>query len=174
MEMIMSLSKETILRIESLTYDLVREIYTDSEEVAPPINLDKVIKQSGLSVKIGAFDDPDIIGMYDRKQSAILLQEGDNLVRKLFTAAHELGHYYLHADKPNETFFRKDFFLLDDSDKIQEQEANWFAASLLMPREIFAVFYKKLSNIEQLAKLFNVSSTAVYFRIKNLKNLGWL
>ncbi len=169
----MSLSRETILKIESLTYDLARDTYPDGEEVAPPINLDKVIKESGLSIKIGPFNDPDIMGMYDRKQSIILLSEKDNLVRKIFTAAHELGHYYLHKDKPNEIFFRKDFYLLDENDKVQEQEANWFAASLLMPRQMFAFFYKKM-NIEQLAKLFQVSSTAVYFRIKNLKNLGWL
>lgn len=169
----MSLSKETILRIETLTYDLARESYSDEEEMSPPINLDKIIKQSGLSIKKGPFDDPNIMGMYDRKQGIILLSENDNLVRRIFTAAHELGHYYLHKDKPNEIFFRKDFYLLDDNDKAQEQEANWFAASLLMPREMFSFFYKKM-NIEQLVKVFHVSSTAVYFRIKNLKNLGWL
>jgi len=170
----MSLTKETILKIESLTSDLVQEVYGEGQDIIPPINLDKVIKFSGLVVKIGKFDDPDIIGMYDRKQSAILLLEGDSFVRQAFTAAHELGHYYLHKDKPNEIFYRKDFYLLDDDDKGQEQEANWFAASLLMPREIFSIFYKKLGNIEQLAKRFNVSSTSVYYRVKNLQNLGWI
>lgn len=170
----MSLTKETILKIECLTSDLAQEAYGNEEEIVPPINLDKVIKYSGLTVKIGKFEDPDIIGMYDRKQSAILLSEGDSFTRQSFTTAHELGHYYLHKDKPNEIFYRKDFYLLDDSDKIQEQEANWFAASLLMPREVFSIFYKKLGNIEQLAKRFNVSSTAIYFRVKNLQNLGWL
>jgi Zn-dependent peptidase ImmA (M78 family) len=170
----MSLTRETILKIESLTTDLVQEAYGDSEPVTPPVNLHKVIQQSGLAVKVGIFDDPDIIGMYDRKQSAILLLDGDSFARQLFTAAHELGHYHLHKDKPNEIFYRKDFYLLDDSDKSQEQEANWFAASLLMPRELFAIVYKKLRNIEQLAKLFNVSATAVYYRIKNLQNLNWL
>jgi Zn-dependent peptidase ImmA (M78 family) len=129
-EIEMSLTKETILKIESLTRDLAQEAYGD-ESITPPVNLDKVIKQSGLTVKIGQFDEPDIIGMYDRKQGAILLLEGDSFARQAFTAAHELGHYYLHKDKPHEIFYRKDFYLLDDSDKSQEQEANWFAASLL-------------------------------------------
>ncbi len=170
----MSLTKEAILKIECLTYDLVQEAYGAEEEITPPINLGKVIKYSGLVVKIGQFDNPDIIGMYDRKQGAILLLEGDTFPRQAFTTAHELGHFYLHQDKPNEIFYRKDFYLLDDSDKTQEQEANWFAASLLMPREVFTFFYKKLSNIDLLAKRFNVSSTAVYYRIKNLQNLAWL
>ena len=140
----MPLSRETILKIECLTSDLTQEAYGEEARVTPPINLDKIIKFSGLTLKIGQFDNPDIIGMYDRKQSAILLLEGDAFVRQAFTTAHELGHYYLHKDKPNEIFYRKDFYLLDDSDKSQEQEANWFAASLLMPRELFSVFYKNI------------------------------
>lgn len=170
----MSLTKETILKIESLASDLVQEVYTEAETIAPPINLNQVIKHSGLILKIGKFEDPDIIGMYDRQQNAILLLEGDSYARQAFTAAHELGHYYLHRDKPNEIFYRKDFYLLDESDKTQEQEANWFAASLLMPREIFALYYKKLANVALLAKTFNVSATSVYYRVKNLQNLGWL
>jgi Zn-dependent peptidase ImmA (M78 family) len=169
-----SLSKETILKIECLTSDLTQEAYGDGMEIIPPINLDKIVKYSRLTLKIGKFDDPDIIGMYDRKQGAILLLEGDSFHRQAFTTAHELGHYYLHKDKPNDIFYRKDFYLLDDSDKSQEREANWFAASLLMPRELFAITYQKVGNIDLLAKRFNVSSTAVYFRVKNLQNLGWL
>src|ERR1700722_1449236 len=108
----MSLTRETILKIESLTTDLVQEAYGDNEPVTPAVNLQKVIQQSGLAVKVGIFDDPDIIGMYDRKQSAILLLEGDSFARQLFTAAHELGHYYFNKVKPNKIFYRRDFYLL--------------------------------------------------------------
>jgi Zn-dependent peptidase ImmA (M78 family) len=170
----MSLSKEEIIKIECLTMDLLRDAYRDSE-IFPPIDLDKIIQHSGLSVKAGHFPDRNIAGAYNRKDGLILIEKNDPSFRQVFTVAHELGHYYLHADKPDEIFFRSDLDNLDDTQKKQEQEANWFAASLLMPKELFIHFWKILKNVNRLdfsindlASRFEVSSTACYYRLKNL------
>ena len=46
----MSLSKERILAIESLTMDLLREAYGENEDIIPPIDLNKIIEKAGLNI----------------------------------------------------------------------------------------------------------------------------
>jgi len=163
----MALSKEEVLKIESLTMDLLRDAYRETE-IIPPIDLDKVIQHSGLVIKAADFENPDIAGAYDRTSALILIKKSDPYFRQVFTVAHELGHYYLHKEKPDEIFYRGDFENLDGGQKKQEQEANWFASSLLMPQEIFIKFWSILKNINELASSFGVSSVACYYRLKNL------
>ncbi len=58
---------------------------------------------------------------------------GDGRAR--FTAAHELGHYFMHTNIPmaRETMQRK-----AKPFELSEQQANQFAAELLMPRSFFS------------------------------------
>jgi Zn-dependent peptidase ImmA (M78 family) len=164
----MALSKERILTIESLTMDLLREAYT-GEDIIPPINLNKIVERAGLNLMTGEVDNPNIAGFYDRKERLIVVKKSDPLFRKVFTIAHELGHYYLHANKPSEIFYRQDLdCLVDGDEKLQEQEANWFAASLLMPKNVFIRFWMLIRDMDELAQRFGVSSTACYYRLKNL------
>lgn len=165
----MSLSKERILTIESLTMDLLREAYGENEDIIPPIDLNKIVEKAGLHIMTGEVDNPNIAGSYDRKERLIIVKKSDPLFRKVFTIAHELGHYYLHTNKPSEIFYRQDLDCLVDSDeKAQEQEANWFAASLLMPKTVFTRFWMLIRDMDDLAQRFGVSSTACYYRLKNL------
>jgi Zn-dependent peptidase ImmA (M78 family) len=62
---------------------------------------------------------------------------------------------------------------------IYEREANAFAASILMPEKILIDEIKNQhidlsddNNIQELAKLFNVSVSAMTFRLINLKLLN--
>ncbi len=165
----MSLSKERILTIESLTMDLLREVYGGSEEIIPPIDLNKIIEKAGLTLMTGEGGNPNIAGSYDRVERTITVKKSDPWFRKVFTIAHELGHYYLHTNKPSEIFYRQDLDFLVKGDEIeQEQEANWFAASLLMPKMVFSRFWMLIQDIDELAQRFGVSSTACYYRLKNL------
>lgn len=165
----MSLNKERILMIESLTADLLRESYGEDREITPPIDLNKIVDQAGLKIMVGEVDNPNIAGSYDRKERLIIVKKSDPLFRKVFTIAHELGHYYLHTNKPSEIFYRQGLdFLVDSDEKDQEQEANWFAASMLMPKVVFLRLWMVIRDMDALAKLFGVSSTACYYRLKNL------
>lgn len=165
----MSLSKERILTIESLTMDLLREVYGGNEDIIPPVDLNKIIEKAGLTLMAGEGDNPNIAGSYDRTERMIIVKKSDPWFRKVFTIAHELGHYYLHTNKPSEIFYRQDLdFLVDNDERDQEQEANWFAASLLMPKMVFSRFWMLIRDIDELAQRFGVSSTACYYRLKNL------
>lgn len=83
--------------------------------------------------------------------------------RDRFTIAHELGHYFLHAAQGSRPIiaYRR------GTDRC-EWEANWFAASLLMPPREFRDAWGEHKDREVLASLFGVSSEAAEIRLKTL------
>ena len=99
--------------------------------------------------------------------------------RQNFTLAHELGHYFLHQEiiqkedalidsedilDSNTTLFRNDVV---SSSEI-EKEANNFAASLLMPSDLVKKVWNAFKNVEECAKLFQVSVVAMSIRLERL------
>lgn len=90
----------------------------------------------------------------------------DSLVRRRFTVAHELGHYVLgHQDAPRDY---PDSFGSKNGSPI-EQQANKFAAELLMPSHVVKTMALAGSNsLEELANLFAVSKVAMGHRLSNL------
>jgi hypothetical protein len=122
---------------------------------------------------------------------AVLVRQEDNLPRRRFTAAHELGHYLLHflpRLRPEETFVQD-----DEADTVCEEEkapgadglslpemerqANRFAADLLMPeaacREVRDRFAGRSAPVARflehhLAGELLVSREAVRWRLRGL------
>ena len=83
--------------------------------------------------------------------------------RKTFTLAHEFGHFILHNGCGK---FRLDFFdMYSDEEAKDETEANYFAASLLMPEERFLKFYEAGLDEKSIAEYFGVSVAAVRVRL---------
>ncbi|MCX6291629.1 MAG: ImmA/IrrE family metallo-endopeptidase [Bacteroidetes bacterium] len=164
--------------IEEKTTEILRSCKINSL----PIAIDEIALARGLKLK-----------PYDMGEeiSGVLVIEGDTStigyntrhpeVRQRFTIAHELGHYELHKSK-NELFVDKNIPVIlyrdqnshTGEDKL-EQQANSFAAAILMPvsflkKEIKAKKIKSLddSMIVELAKTFNVSVAAMSIRISNV------
>ena len=74
----------------------------------------------------------------DNKQTYIMVNQGiENIGRRNFTIAHELGHYFLNHKLHSNSFFCQDKQIAEESevtDKI-EHEANYFASCFLMPKQ---------------------------------------
>jgi Zn-dependent peptidase ImmA (M78 family) len=99
--------------------------------------------------------------------------------RKRFTLAHELGHVILHRDvletsgvHVDKGILRRDNLASEGTDD-REIEANNFAAELLMPEPLLkaALEGRNLDleddeAVQALAKRFNVSATALQYRIQ--------
>ena len=111
---------------------------------------------------------------------SILINATKHSNRQHFTLGHELGHYFLHQDilKQEKGFIDGDRFLdtsnvlyrLDDSEQSRyETEANHFAASLLMPSKLVHEAWDVVRDIEECAKLFNVSTIAMTIRLTELE-----
>ncbi len=164
-------------KIEKLTTQILEELKVDRL----PIPVNKIAELRGLAIK------PYDLGL---DVSGVLVVEGgkgtigfnptESIVRQRFTIAHELGHYELHKDG-DQLFVDKGFKVMfrdqnsATGEDRMEQEANAFAAALLMPEPLIRKEIQKQNfdfthedSMKKLAKIFNVSVPAMTFRISNL------
>ncbi len=94
--------------------------------------------------------------------------------RRRFTIGHELGHWVLHQDEQTSLFCRH--ASIDEPgdggdgarpplDLIEEQ-ANWFAASLLMPADLIRHHYEATGgDFDRLCSIFRCSGAAMGRRL---------
>lgn len=162
------LTKERIEEIEQKARQVLSDMYGNVAALSPLINLAEILKDNGIQLINANFDNPEIIGAFDAQKKIIYVsQDEQRKTRQFFTVAHELGHFFLHSETKQEVFHRSqmDQFgdLLDD-----EQEANWFAASLLMPRELVTKEWHQHPDEQYIAARFGVSRAAAHWRLKNL------
>lgn len=116
-----------------------------------------------LSDKCGSLKVPG----EDGKRFTIYISAASGPLRNRFTIAHELGHYFLHAEggKKELTVHRTS----GKSDKRVEWQANWFAAAFLMPEAAVSDFYQNQSkDLDRIAANFKVSREAITIRLKQL------
>jgi len=94
--------------------------------------------------------------------------------RQRFTIAHELGHFVLHRSLMGDGNVDNYAYRSDGSVKNnrigppQEEEANQFAANLLMPMEGIKKFRSRAKgDMGALARIFKVSEGALKIRLRN-------
>lgn len=169
--------RKPIQQIEKLAAEVLSTTGVDKA----PIPVELVARRLGLSVKPSDFTD-DISGVLviEDGRGAIGYNKHQPKVRQRFTIAHEIGHYQLHKDKLP-LFVDKGYSALyRNSDSStgevrREREANAFAAALLMPKQLLI---KEIeghsfdlgndSSLDELSKLFGVSTQAMAIRLSNL------
>lgn len=120
----------------------------------------------------------------------------DNLGRKNFTIAHELGHYFLQHQLHQNSVFCNTNDIIEEGHQQNpiEREANYFASCLLMPEEkikpAFLIILenrsrKKIKDFllvkndytfgvwllirDELTKRYGVSEAALRYRLQQLK-----
>ena len=136
-----------------------------------------LVKKLGGKISIGHTSQEDVHSgsiLVDKDAKfEIFISPFTSIERDRFTIAHELGHFFLHDPNVREKMGNNEIFRatryvdLDDKDQqVAEREANWFAASLLMPEEKFKQIYKKGTVDAELE--FQVSTSAVNIRAKSL------
>lgn len=122
----------------------------------------KVLPKEDLSVR-------DLSGELIRMNDSVVIyyNPGDSIKRQRFTIAHELGHYILgHGSNFCDS---KSNFTMSHYDR-REVDANLFALELLIPEIAVNVLIKqrKITNANELCRIFNVSLEAMSFRLKDL------
>lgn len=130
-----------------------------------PVDLGKILQKFGLKAYNTHFSKPEISGAFDRDKKRIYLDATDPYTRKVFTLAHELGHYFLHDSQAYDVLYREK--RLHDRPEL-EKEADEFAAELLMPEATIRLYWPVAESIQQLAEVFSVSYSAMEYRLRNL------
>lgn len=179
---------ERIGRLDRATCERQAEKIIENAQITSwPVSVDHLAKERGIKVRYVPLDD-ELSGMcfYKNGVAFVGVNALHALNRQRFTIAHEIGHIILHQDELQNdrahvdktiTILRRDGATAQGTVKIEIQ-ANQFAAALLMPQ---ALIRKYMNNqhldygviqdedaIEEMAKAFVVSSTAMAFRIGNL------
>jgi Zn-dependent peptidase ImmA (M78 family) len=96
----------------------------------------------------------------------IVLNAKQNPRRRLFTIAHELGHYFLHRHLKTQFTCNPDTAYPGSR---LEREANRFAAELLMPLEAICHGVRHQYSLPRIANTLGVSETAVVYRLQDLQ-----
>jgi Zn-dependent peptidase ImmA (M78 family) len=145
-----------------------------------PVPIERIARALGVKVQYAPFDG-ELSGMAFIKDGVPII--GVNSLhhpnRQRFTLAHELAHIQLHRDQLENAVhvdkgsLRRDLLSAAGTDST-EQEANAFAAELLMPPALLAAALDgrtlDLENEELvagLAKRFRVSTMALQHRLQN-------
>lgn len=162
----------------------IERLLIDHTIMRAPVPVYRIAKACGARISV-SFLEADLSGFLyrDNEQVVIGINIHHSQVRQNFTVAHELGHFLLHGqaklqvDHEFQLRLRNDLSSQGTDDS--EREANFFAASLLMPKKFLALDlegedYVDLLDgkfIHSLARKYGVSIQAL---VNRLKNLGYI
>jgi Zn-dependent peptidase ImmA (M78 family) len=144
-------------------------------------NVESAIKQLSIKVVYEDMGPNNAISGYIEKMGdhwRIAINRYENIGRQRFSLAHELAHLLFHREltlKQIENDSKHRFgeaiklFRSKDDYRLEEMEANSFAAELLMPSDEFRKVWEAMNSIRDISQHFNVSLYAVEFRAKKLR-----
>lgn len=169
----MSIDTEVPSRLDRPRWDLCRRRADELTAAfsVPPIPVLEIAERSGVDVIFDPFDKyaDTVAGFCDFANRRLYVNSADPLNRQTFTIAHELGHWILHRDyflaHPDRYPVLARFQRVDRSNPF-EQEANKFAANLLVPRRLLAPV--KNAPITALASIFAVSREMMEIRLQDV------
>jgi Zn-dependent peptidase ImmA (M78 family) len=145
----------------------------------PPVPIDEIVRSRGITIRVMDLNEISGLVVRDGSVTVIGVNKAHPLTRRRFTIAHELAHALLHEGKEvrYDTDFRVDFRSGESSlgVNVEEMEANFFAASILMPRRLLDAD-PLMSNLDvedaattnALASRYKVSPHAMSIRLGNL------
>jgi Zn-dependent peptidase ImmA (M78 family) len=157
----------------------IDHLLAEHEVLGPFVPVEKMVKAAGIVVRYA--DLQDVSGMLLRDGSSVVVGVNNKQAktRQRFTISHEFGHFLLHEGKP--VHYDRQFRLnlrsevSEKATDIEEIEANFFAASLLMPRTFLErdvsdrfIELDDADAVEGLAKRYKVSVQAMNIRLLNL------
>lgn len=150
-----------------------------SKHLKAPVNLISLMETLEIQ-----FEEKDYEGqlsgaaIFNGTQMIVTVNSGESEKRKRFTIAHEIGHLLLHADQAMSVDVAPISLNRDanssSGENWREIEANYFAASILMPTKDVIKYFEKWKNLEEddllekLASRYEVSLQAMSIRLGKL------
>jgi hypothetical protein len=122
-----------------------------------------------LRALVHAAPDLHVSGVLLPATCEIWVRRDESLTRRRFTIAHEIGHHFLHSDGATVLCRAADVDQSEDAARLKERQANRFAAELLMPEPVVRERVERDGpDVEELARIFDVSPIAMAYRLVNL------
>lgn len=101
--------------------------------------------------------------------------------RRLFTLAHEFAHQLFHLGREGKESLQKGIISMISSNREPvEKEANAFATELLIPDDVLQAMLESIGNtikrietLDSIARYFNVSREAIFYRLVQKGIFSW-
>jgi Zn-dependent peptidase ImmA (M78 family) len=146
--------------------------------VDPPVEVERIASVLGFKVVLYDFDDDSVSGMLviEDEVRAIGVNSKQHPNRQRFSVAHEIGHFLAgHEDHDHSDFVDQKKFYVDElfaTHDPKEQEANEFAAELLMPEQMLRRdLASGLKDPKALASRYGVSEQALWIQLSDLERV---
>jgi Zn-dependent peptidase ImmA (M78 family) len=142
-----------------------------------PVPVERMVQDRGIVLRKGDLGDVSGLLLRDLDGATIGVNSTQSPVRQRFTIAHEFGHFLLHeaiVEHVDHGYrINNRSAVSSQATEVEEIEANFFAASLLMPRSMLAErdAIGALDDdrmVKALARAFDVSQHAMSLRLANL------
>ena len=96
----------------------------------------------------------------------VILNSGHSLSRQTNSLSHELAHLILNHRSDDAEISLEGVLFRSSFDKEQEEEADWLAACLLVPREGLLQLFWRTKSPRILAERFGVSPALIKWRLR--------
>lgn len=148
------------------------------------LDLDAICEHYDIKLLEGEFEDSNQSGalIYDGDTWSIIVNQNHSMVRKRFTIAHELGHFFAVINDSTQAKIYleehegviRDYSIMNRNEEVEEdsyqieRQANMIAAAILMPDEMVKKFIRERLSPYDMAKEFGVSDIAMNFKLKSM------
>lgn len=83
---------------------VLKELKEKKGKITFPINPFELLKGQNVVITYSDFDKLEGLLLYDKKQSIVSININRPITRQRFTAAHELGHIFMHTEVKGSNF----------------------------------------------------------------------
>lgn len=148
------------------------EILKEFRVTEPIVPIYNIAEAKGVEIKLVSMPEgiQNAAGFLDQDNRVVYVNSEDAPNRQTFTIAHELGHLLL-GHQPTEYKVLMRFPELNGKTEV-EQEANCFAANLLVPMPMLKSVMKEYDLTKEhsglLAQIFGVSKAVINFRLNRI------
>lgn len=142
----------------------------------PPIDPEAIAEAMGVDVVYTSFSGEakqQISGFIQFEPLRIVVNKEIHPNRMTFTIAHELAHFIMHKEYAKSQAYqvmpRRNEYR--SGKPKEEQEADCFAAELLVPSDMLKT-YRSVASTRELARLFAVSEDVILNRLNRVGSEG--
>ena len=165
----MGLVKTRQLEIDTIVYTMLWRIGLSY----PQHSMDDILNVLGVPYAFEADLPVDVSGMMfiEDDKLKIAVNKNDNPFSRVFSLARELGHYMLGHVKnvkvgSNDLKYRVSRYNFTEAEKVEENEASYFASTLLVPEYNLRWAYSQNQDPSAIAQYFGVSEVVIVDRLK--------
>lgn len=160
------LSRKRIGYSRKAAHSLLERFALKNGKLKPPIPVWNIAETEGFEIHLMQNWSVKQSALVDHAEKLIGINRKHHPHRQRFSLAHEIGHVVLQHPAESE--------LGDEENRLCDREADEFAGELLVPYHFLKIEIEKITDIDKLARVFNVSNQVITIRLISRNLLGQL